>query len=799
MTWHIRITNGYEIATPGTGATSNIRPPKLTIKNDLDRGMASLTFLLDFSFSLYLQESNVHNPAMLGSRIELIEDLGLISEKCWYKGNLVSNPAQVTNGGEQSILVDALDRKWRLTDAVAPIGGLYSWTWMSPVVQLVQHLLIRSVGNSTTTEHIYFPEPYPSGGPLSPAWYIAPITDNITVNQTAGDTILNVGAVEMAFPQRGFIQAGTEIFFYDGYFFNGVKWQFHSCSRGDLGTVAIPLPIGTPCWLLVPKSMAPFAEYIEELTDSHNWLQIPRTKYGRHFDNGSWEFSALWPWDLRATYRIYDETDPAVLLLSQVFETMVKVTLADGGPGFTAGTLDITHLDHAINLFRYDLRDNEGGVLRIMNSLLKNLSLDNNVLISYDPESDKLKYKAIQQKVTPDFIITDAEIAQRDSAIEEVYKEVLIIHTVEKTFNSLHESNGWHRQPWTKKYNGGGLYDWHGYPDIWTNDENDPADPYVKLRLENWVYGINDEDRFITFFNNFNLDEMVDDSDDSTCSALWNALRVSNDQIPLPWVHSYFHFGKDYALVNHCKVVTLDLVSITIDDNRRGSAFITIEGTINGDPDDPEATTGPDGNPVIWDAISMELDNVGGDAGDTDTRMKFESKQFTIKNVNMLRIVWNKIPTDRSENSKAGVRQFFVRAFEKKVKRIVLTGNPALQYNPLFVYIPETAAKLCDIQKVTKIDIGTASDNEAILFGRSELIRRLTYWMTDFYAYDAGWPPPASPGVGIPQIGMTGEVRDSTGATIIKGLLRELQEELSEGEGMKFKFGLIDMTKGFLK
>jgi len=789
------ITNGYELETPGSGAqliTDNFA--RIHLSNSTASGVAQLEFDVDDrGLMLWIDEHNPSNPYMLGARVELYSDYGGANQLRWFKGNIEQDPVKV-DYPFSAVRFTCFDRKGRVSKAHAPNPtGLFTWVMISPKIQLTRHRLLQSMGYSGNFRYIYFPEPYPGGGALSNAWFLGAVS---TVQSDLGGSIqLNTGAVDPGFPMRGFVQVGTEIIYYDGIFYDGFHYHLYNCVRGELGTIHIAwpdFPIVTFVTVLTPKMTAPNAELIEQVGDGQSYNPVTVTKYGRMPDLGAWEFNIQW-WDnisdptgvftprmdFYGTYQIYDETSGSVLTLNDILFALVSAPAFDGGAGFVAGEYNNALGTHnvAVNLYRYRLQEMEGRVQRVIDNLLTALQLDMNVLIKYDSENAKLNVEWLTQHVVPDFIITDGRSIDFDRSTDEIYKIVNVIYEIEKAYNSLHEFRMWHPAPWGKKTAPStGNPNYRAHPDTWGDlgyvypaDQNVTDELRFNTTLPGYIYPL---------WNAGFTKHSCDDNQDSTMTAWFNRERVHEDEIPKPWHGLYMWFGYDPAHPTTCPIMSLDEFKIVIGAWRRGTVTITIEGTDQGNPSNPE-------DPAIdWFSISPELDRVGGSAGDTDDRFTFSSTKFVYPNVNMLRVTWWDIPTTGDGDSLATIREIFCRASMKRVQPIRLTADPTKQFNNQYVYAPNAYKKLYDIIATEKLDVGIATENEAITIGRAELLKVLRFFEMKYCLYLGDWIQGFTP-----QIGMTARIPDKLAGTY-KGILHELDFEKIRDQGQKFIFGI---------
>lgn len=732
MTWTLQIRKC------GSSDIETIRAFSGEISCDYDNQLERFTFVVDYNIEGELTgedgfiggEWNSDVLLKNGSEVTLY-----FGTEIWFFGYIYTAPKEVT-AENRVITYTAYCPKYRLRKAQVPYGGYISWGLESPKLKFTEVYLQIATGYNIGESRTYF-IPYTQGVHFDNATYLG-VNDTLSAD---GGATISLSANNQGFAPRGFVLVDRigipEIVYYDGYFFDGAVYRLYNCVRTQLGTVGGPHLAGVTVEQLVYKEITRDAELLELQRVGYDYDRIPYSRFTKNFKLGGFTFNQEQDGNVRGTYQIYDETASDVVLLEDIFTIFCTADRDNGGAGFAVGELDFDALNIAVNLYQYDLRFYNGYALDLLNRLVDELQL--NILFYWSSSEDRLRLAFVTQNAVPDITLTQVASANRDEDFDELYTDVRVIYEDEDNFSSLDPEYFWHTKPYTQRSG-----DWRDRnrfaprPAVWYDFGNTYDDDSfirvigVKERIDN-LKGITDDDRFAAVWNSWGGRNVMDQSSSSTLTAWWNPKFVDYDEIfdsAHEWHHTYYWFSAD------AEVRTLDEIRIQIGDQRLGQAIVTVYGASNYDP----ATMSPSNVNIEWYEVSPELTRVGGISGDSEASFTFSTTNFTQPAVNILRITFHEIPSDRDGFYIAAIQEFFVRAGKTKTLLVSLTNNITHVNDPEYVYDPTAYNRLSCIRPVVdKLEIGKASDQEALYLGRQRLIEALTYYYNRSYVYDRPW------------------------------------------------------------
>lgn len=784
LTLHITKCNSSE--------TQEIENFRGVVSCDVDTQLEVFDFIIDYNIVGELTgetgfiggETNADVLLKMGAQVDLYRDSEL-----WFHGFIYQDPSY-TDATRREIQCVAYDPKYRLRRAQVPNGGFLSWAVESPKVTLDEIQLVIATGYNIGDSRTYFPA-FTAGVQFDQATFLG-VFDSLVAD--AGATI-TLGVVNVGFPPRGFVlirdvtdTVNKEIVYYDGYFFNGVNWQITNCVRVQLNGPAIGTLAGDIVHSLAFKEITQEAELIELQLVGYDYLRVPYAKFTKNRLLGGYTFNRDQIGNLRGTYEIYDETDPAVLTLTDIAQLFVRADIENAGAGFQVGELSFAALPLAVNSYQYDVRFFQGYALELWNKLLDDLQV--NVLLYWSSAQEFLRLEFLAQKGVADIQLSDCKSTYRQRDFDDIFTGVRVIYEDEDNFSSLDEIYAWHEQPFSQRdsVEGHGKNIRPDRPGIWFDKtKSNDADYKVEYK-EGIAHGINDDIRFVNIRNTWGLYHVTTDSPGSL-AGWWNKNFVDYERIfdaNHEWHHSYYWFNED------ADIKVLDEIKIQIDGVGYSTASVTIYGATNFDP----LTMDPDDAAIEWHPVSPELTRIGGSSSNSSEGYNFETQNFLFQSVNILRITFHEIPIDLKGKGhfEASIFDFFVRATKTKELLVQVTDDFAERNNPLFIYNPTAFDRLACIRPIVdKLDGGKLSDQEAMFLGRQYMEDALARFETRDYIYRKVWTARK------PRIGDTFEV-DGIQNQLFTGTLVNY-DLLINSRGvpeLEVQFSLFDFNAGVI-
>lgn len=800
MTWQLIITKC------NSSETQEIENFQGIISCDVDTQLETFTFTIDYNIIGELTgetgfiggETNPDVLLKMGVQVDLYHDTEL-----WFHGFIYQDPAFTEGGINNEIQCVAYDPKYRLRKAQIPNGGFLSWAVESPRITLEEVQLVIGTGYNVGDSRTYFPS-FTEGVLFDNATFLG-VNDTLVAD--VGATI-TLGLVNVGFPPRGFVlirdvtdTVNKEIVYHDGYFFNGVNWQLTNCVRVQLNGPAVATVAGDIVHSLAFKEITQSAELLELQEVGSDYIRIPYAKFTKNRLLGGYTFNRTQNGNVRGTYEIYDETDPAVLTLTDIANLFVQADRDNGGAGFLPIELNFDALALAVNTFQYDVRFYQGYALELWNKLLDDLQV--NVLLYWSSAEEVMRLEFLAQQAIPDILLSDVKSIYRQRDFDDIYTGVRVIYEDEDNFSSLEEFYALHPAPYSQRdsVEGSGKNDFADHPDVWVDTiKSDDGDPRIDYKEDKAGHGVDDSDRFqaakpffgFPFWNTWGLNHVITDSP-GELMAFWNKNFVDYQEIfdaNHEWHHSYYWFSSD------AEIRTLDEIKIEIGDSEYGEASVTVYGATNFDP----LTMLPDDPAIDWHPVSPELTRIGGTGGNSAESFNFETQNFLFQSVNILRITYHEIPIDRKGggdkgggNIEASIFDFFVRANKTKELLIQVTDDVAEINNPLFIYNPAAFDRLaCIYPIVDKLDGGKLSDQEAMFLGRQYMEDALARFETRDYVYRKAWTARK------PRIGDTFQV-DELQHQLYTGTLVNYELIINRGvPDLEVQFSLFDFNVGVI-
>lgn len=530
---------------------------------------------------------------------------------------------------------------------------------------------------------------------------------------------------------RGIIQIGSEWIQYNGYDTNALNstYIFKNVFRAKLGSSAASHSATDTITQRISQKIHPaVAVLLEGQRADNSWEAIPTAAYTVQVEEGRFDInydildfpSGSTKYDhVRATYAVFDEDAVTAITLGGIIDDVLKEPKANGGPGFTAGQLDLNITDqngNPIRLARIRV-ENPVVTLDFIRDLLDELGLargtDQDAMVFwFDHSVGKGKFQTITQKTAgnQDHTFTDMVAIERDLELDDVFSAVAIRYTTGGKELVSH-ARMWHE---ATNANGGAALGSNSekVQSIRFQDEEEP-------RVDGFKLTSSDPDGGAGPNNNDHTDRTVDNFDTSG----WGLNFQANPGDTVDGLYAYFPGAPDTWQVEDIRVV-LDARRNSEATDPYAFKLMGIEDYTISDPvANPPVLGG--GDPVeISGALNVQFAEGGTEAFN---KIILEANGLG-RDLQAVLFRWNGCSTKQNANQRLClVKEISVKGSKVKTQFVQLTNNPKL--DSTFLYAPESFTKLRDSTfgqpRVKILDVGQATDDAAISLGRLALLQSL--------------------------------------------------------------------------
>lgn len=749
------------VFSPPQDADSQWSPEAATFgfEGDLN-SPTTLTATFQTRFDVVSMESDPANPLQLKSYCEVLR----FGVREW-RGLIFSRKVLLDSGGLRTVEIQAIDIVGWLRRVLACWQGNgkneYYFTLATPgLVQTSINLFqLDAIGDA---QYVYAPEfddsadPSTGDPPVTSMWLpnansnTVQISEDIDGTFADGDSIRgpvvgSLGASSML--PGGIIRITTggvtEYIQYDGYIDRSDGfWYFNNIKRGVCGTSAIDHDNGDDAYQCQSKRVD--LRGIIELTGTGagGTDVIEDKHYELNPDDGFIYFSGnpgliapdddepYTSFDLDE-YTVFDETNTAAftsggrLLMSYLFEQLLEST--GGGPAFTGADYEVS-ISPDIVLTRVHLGDNntpEGGefLLDLFEKILAEQGLNKGsttdaIGILDSPSANKVKIKSITQADTPTldslghpFIFETARAVSGDTSLESINGAIMVNYRSAQPRNLASAARSW----FSELQGGTGFED-----SVGSNTE---------IPIGYQVQPASDSDpswgAVGTGFSNVNHQGahlMFDGNENTAYGLAWLTAENPGSDCEV----FYFHFSDTLDESFNIKRIRInyDIASSSNATNLASLRVYGLRGFVPGTTSAAPTYTErvdlsyalrqkyKEGDTTRYDNAILEADNIGVDC-------------------EAIVLVWDGMPIDGSHRV-ARIREVRVEGAVNRQVLVQITDQDSALidgFDSTYIYAPLTYAKIYDAKTglalIDRINVGAASYNAAVSFGRLALVQAL--------------------------------------------------------------------------
>jgi hypothetical protein len=706
--------------TPSDSATSDIYPSSVTVTSSIDETTrCSLEFETDYT--QFSDEASPDNPVQLNAQIEITRDGDTV-----FNGYVFDKTLNQNERGEQTLEAAAMGIENKANSTLAYIDD-YLFVESSPYIDITQEQILNvEIGGDAA----YWYWPVSS----SAAWLPTSGSDETNNTTTDASTTHGTGATQIlatvdneGMAPRGllYIHTGTpEIVSYDGYYNTGAgnKYIFDNVVRGQLGTTAQSIPGGTKVSQFVSQLHYAGTVFLEGYNvDDSRWEALPAGYYTIQPFEGAFTFSfdilALEDEDtsapkfndLRATYRVFDELDPATIQLDDILTSVWTASKAVGGLGFTSPDIDLgdVRLTRIYNKKGITVRDFTRKILN--ETSLVNDQVQDPAGYWYDYKNDVMRIKKIVQKTTPDFQFDTATDITQDISLQDVYSAALVQYRLGLDFNLLGPTRCWH-------------------PDIGDALGSNTVDEFWRLEEPTQGTNLGWEHDNGGGSNNWGTYRMFDSIDTTGWGIGTDGASGADAKVLWAW----FEGGADYLL---------DELNITFDFSLRVSESFNVQvfAVTSFNTGTPTSSTGLIPIPGAFIAYDAGVSGVKDSTSLTSVPMNVRDIGITCQGIV---IQFNEMPRDLVSWRHALIKEVRATGSPTKATWVKISNSPS---DSTDVYAPNQIDKLLSTvsgyeqHRSQILEIGTASRAMAISLGRYAVEQALvltqikTYSVTGYF------------------------------------------------------------------
>jgi len=648
---------------------------------------------------------------MLNSTIELKDNGTTI-----FYGSVFSKEI-VQSEGETALRLSCPDPLWKLKKAAAVLDGKYLWTRTTPPKALTSERL-REVGDKN-----FWPEANRGN------WLDIGDENTTTLGANIDDAVTTIKAATVAagfggLVPSGFIKIDDEWIWYDGYNDDGTDWYFYNCIRGVLQTAAAAHNAAATITQRTSMKIHPgvaihlerwdsVAGKLEDVSAGDYTVQLEEGFFGFGFQPIAAPYTALY-----ATYGVFNEDDPDVVILSDVIEALLKTAVSEGGPGLEDADIDIDIDEIRLTRVR---ADQPMSVFDAIEALLAETGLKSGadtdaIGFYYDHSTKKVCVKNIIQKDSgsEDHQYFEATQIDSDFSLEDVSSAIVALYSDVRPVQLACSGNTWF-------FTNGDL-----------NVHGSGADVACLMYMDKDGWGRDGWNEDAVMINHKYKAYKLFDGLRTTGVGVQFDADPAGTKVPL----FYFWFGDETTPVSKA----VDRIEIVLDPRRVSSDGNPFDVEVVGYKTVSDPTTTP---PTVSGETAL-----GGAAQVTLTPGFADDKPEIIIEISEIGEVLQGIGIKYGGVSWDGggakpavlLKQVRVYGRENSAEFIQITDDTAKSSGsdaPLYMYAPESYAKIVDAafgqHHEKTVDFGAASRNAAISLARLTLLQSLVLWNTREY------------------------------------------------------------------